>query len=67
MIERRAIDIIQPDLLTAGGMLETKKISDYAERHGMPTVLRRAGAPSALPDTDGRLCGWECQSDLAPQ
>ena len=28
MIERRAVDIIQPDLLTAGGMLETKKIAD---------------------------------------
>ena len=48
MIERRAIDIIQPDLLTAGGMLETKKISDYAERHGMPTVLHFAGSPIGL-------------------
>ena len=27
----RAIDIIQPDLLTAGGMLETKRIADFAE------------------------------------
>ena len=48
MIERRAIDIIQPDLLTAGGMRETKKISDYAERHHMPTVLHFAGSPIAF-------------------
>jgi L-alanine-DL-glutamate epimerase-like enolase superfamily enzyme len=48
MIEKRAIDIIQPDLLTAGGMLETKKISDYAERYGLPTVLHFAGSPIAF-------------------
>jgi L-alanine-DL-glutamate epimerase-like enolase superfamily enzyme len=45
MIEQRAIDIIQPDLLTAGGMLETKKIADYAEAHGLPTVLHCASSP----------------------
>ena len=48
MIEERAIDIIQPDLLTAGGMLETKKIADYAERYGLPTVLHFAGSPIAF-------------------
>ncbi len=48
MIERRAIDIIQPDLLTAGGMLETKKIADYADSFGLPTVLHFAGSPIAL-------------------
>jgi len=48
MIEKRAIDIIQPDLLTAGGMLETKKITDYAERYGLPTVLHFAGSPIAF-------------------
>ena len=48
MIEKRAIDIIQPDLLTAGGMLETKKIADYAERYGLTTVLHFAGSPIAF-------------------
>lgn len=48
MIEARAVDIIQPDLLTAGGMLETKKIADYAERFGLPTVLHFAGSPIAF-------------------
>jgi L-alanine-DL-glutamate epimerase-like enolase superfamily enzyme len=47
MIEKRAIDIIHPDLLTAGGMMETKEIADYAERYGLPTVLHFAGSPIA--------------------
>ena len=48
LIERRAVDIIQPDLLTSGGMLETKEIADYAERYDMPTVLHFAGSPIAF-------------------
>jgi len=48
MIEKRAIDIIHPDLLTAGGMLEAKKIADYAERYGLPTALHFAGSPIAF-------------------
>lgn len=48
MIEKRAVDIIQPDLLTAGGIAETKRIADYAERHGLPTVLHFAGSPIAF-------------------
>jgi L-alanine-DL-glutamate epimerase-like enolase superfamily enzyme len=47
MIEARAIDIIQPDLLSSGGMLETKKIADHAERYDMPTALHFAGSPIA--------------------
>jgi L-alanine-DL-glutamate epimerase-like enolase superfamily enzyme len=48
LIEKRAVDIIHPDLLTSGGMLETKKISDYAERFGIPTALHFAGSPIAF-------------------
>ncbi len=48
MIDQRAIDIIQPDLLTAGGIRETKRIADYAEAHGLPTVLHFAGSPIAF-------------------
>jgi len=47
-IEKRAVDIIHPDLLTSGGMLETKKIADYAERYGIPTALHFAGSPIAF-------------------
>ena len=48
MIEKRAIDIIHPDLLTSGGMAETKKIADYAERYGLSTALHFAGSPIAF-------------------
>jgi L-alanine-DL-glutamate epimerase-like enolase superfamily enzyme len=48
LIEKHAVDIIHPDLLTSGGMLETKKIADYAERFGIPTALHFAGSPIAF-------------------
>jgi L-alanine-DL-glutamate epimerase-like enolase superfamily enzyme len=48
LIEKRAVDIIHPDLLTSGGMLETKKIADYGERYGLPTALHFAGSPIAF-------------------
>lgn len=48
LIELRAVDIIHPDLLTSGGMRETKLIADYAERHGLPTALHFAGSPIAF-------------------
>ncbi len=48
LIEMRAVDIIHPDLLTSGGMLETKRIADYAERFGLPTALHFAGSPIAF-------------------
>jgi L-alanine-DL-glutamate epimerase-like enolase superfamily enzyme len=48
MIEMRAVDIIHPDLLTSGGMRETKLIADYAERFGLPTALHFAGSPIAF-------------------
>jgi L-alanine-DL-glutamate epimerase-like enolase superfamily enzyme len=47
-IEKRAVDIIHPDLLTSGGMAETKRIADYAERYGIPTALHFAGSPIAF-------------------
>ena len=45
LIEQRAVDILHPDLLTSGGMLETKRIADYGERYGLPTALHCAGSP----------------------
>jgi L-alanine-DL-glutamate epimerase-like enolase superfamily enzyme len=47
-IEQEAVDIIHPDLLTSGGMAETKRITDYAERYGIPTALHFAGSPIAF-------------------
>lgn len=44
-IGQNAIDIIHPDLLTAGGMIETKKIADYAYLFGIKTMLHNASSP----------------------
>ncbi|MBA3946300.1 MAG: mandelate racemase/muconate lactonizing enzyme family protein [Herpetosiphonaceae bacterium] len=48
LIEKRAVDVLHPDLLTSGGMLETKRIADYGERHGLTTALHCAGSPIAF-------------------
>ncbi len=37
--------MLHPDLLTSGGMLETKNIADYGERFGLPTALHCASSP----------------------
>jgi L-alanine-DL-glutamate epimerase-like enolase superfamily enzyme len=45
LIDNRAVDIIQPDPETSGALRETKRIADYADMHGIPTVLHFAGSP----------------------
>jgi L-alanine-DL-glutamate epimerase-like enolase superfamily enzyme len=45
LLDARAVDIIQPDLATAGGLLETKKIGDYAEECGVAMAMHMAGSP----------------------
>jgi L-alanine-DL-glutamate epimerase-like enolase superfamily enzyme len=45
LIENRAVDMIQPDLASSGGILETKKIGDYAEERGVPMAMHFAGTP----------------------
>jgi L-alanine-DL-glutamate epimerase-like enolase superfamily enzyme len=44
-IDNRAIDIVHPDLLTAGGIRETKRIADYADSNGIPTALHYVASP----------------------
>lgn len=44
-IDNRAIDIVHPDPLTAGGVRETKRIADYAVMHGIRTAIHFAGSP----------------------
>lgn len=48
LIETRAVDILHPDLLTSGGMAETKRIGDYGDRYGIPSALHFAGSPIAF-------------------
>jgi L-alanine-DL-glutamate epimerase-like enolase superfamily enzyme len=45
LIQARAVAMIHPDLATAGGILETKKIGDYAQEHGVPMAMHFAGSP----------------------
>ena len=45
LIDAQAIDIVHPDLGTSGGLLETKKIGDYAEEHGVAMAMHMAGSP----------------------
>jgi L-alanine-DL-glutamate epimerase-like enolase superfamily enzyme len=45
LCREHAVDIIHPDLLTTGGMLETKKIGDMAQDYGVPMAMHCAHTP----------------------
>jgi L-alanine-DL-glutamate epimerase-like enolase superfamily enzyme len=45
LIDTRAVDIVHPDLASSGGLLETKRIGDYAEEHGIAMAMHQAGTP----------------------
>ncbi|MGZ3757237.1 MAG: mandelate racemase/muconate lactonizing enzyme family protein [Mucilaginibacter sp.] len=48
LVDAHAVDIIHPDLSTSGGLLETKKIGDYAEEKGVAMAMHFAGTPVAF-------------------
>jgi L-alanine-DL-glutamate epimerase-like enolase superfamily enzyme len=45
LFEKRAIAVCHPDLATSGGLLETKKIGDYAQDNGIAMAMHFAGSP----------------------
>jgi L-alanine-DL-glutamate epimerase-like enolase superfamily enzyme len=45
LIDARAVDIVHPDLATSGGLLETKRLGDYAEEHNVAMAMHQAGTP----------------------
>jgi L-alanine-DL-glutamate epimerase-like enolase superfamily enzyme len=45
LCDTHAVDIVQPDMGSSGGILETKKIGDYAEEKETAMVLHFAGTP----------------------
>lgn len=47
LIEKRAVAVIHPDLATSGGILETKRIGDYAQEYGVAMAMHMAGSPVA--------------------
>ena len=40
-----AVDMVHPDLATSGGLLETKKIGDMCQEHGVAMAMHFAGSP----------------------
>ena len=47
LIEREAVRIVHPDPATSGGILETKRIGELAEEHGIAMALHMAATPIA--------------------
>ncbi|MCB0073645.1 MAG: mandelate racemase/muconate lactonizing enzyme family protein, partial [Caldilineaceae bacterium] len=45
LLEQRAVAVIHPDLATSGGILETKKIGDLAQEHGVAMAMHMAASP----------------------
>ncbi|WP_181788454.1 mandelate racemase/muconate lactonizing enzyme family protein [Streptomyces phytophilus] len=45
LVDEGAVDLVQPDPATAGGILETKRIGDYAREQGLAMPLHYAGSP----------------------
>jgi len=47
LLEAGGVSVIHPDLLTSGGILETKKIGDLAEDYGVGMAIHMAESPVA--------------------
>jgi L-alanine-DL-glutamate epimerase-like enolase superfamily enzyme len=45
LIDEHAVDIVHPDPNTAGGILETKRIGDYAAKNGIGFMHHHAAGP----------------------
>jgi L-alanine-DL-glutamate epimerase-like enolase superfamily enzyme len=45
LLEAHAVSVIHPDLATSGGILETKRIGDYAQENGIAMAMHMAGSP----------------------
>jgi gluconate/galactonate dehydratase len=47
LLESGGVSVIHPDLLTSGGILETKKLGDIAQDHGVAMAIHMAESPIA--------------------
>ncbi len=45
LLVARAVDIIHPDIASSGGILETKRLGDTAQDHGVAMAMHMAGSP----------------------
>ena len=46
LIEKKAVDILQPDIYRAGGLSELRKIAAMASAHDLPVIPHGVGAPT---------------------
>lgn len=46
LIEKKAVDILQPDIYRAGGLSELKKIAAMASAYNLPVIPHGLGAPT---------------------
>ena len=71
-IDRRACDIIHPDVLFTGGLYETRKIADYADLNYIPMALHNNGgavatiAAAHVASATPNFIGLECHFQGAP-
>jgi L-alanine-DL-glutamate epimerase-like enolase superfamily enzyme len=47
LIDNRAIDLIHPDVTVCGGLLELRRIAEYADLNGIPVALHSCNGPVA--------------------
>ena len=47
LLSSGALDLVHPDLLTSGGILETKKLGDLAEKYGASMAIHMCESPVA--------------------
>ncbi|MBM3262164.1 MAG: mandelate racemase/muconate lactonizing enzyme family protein [candidate division Zixibacteria bacterium] len=47
LFEKKALSVCHPDLATSGGILETKRIGDLAQEHGIAMAMHMAAMPVA--------------------
>jgi len=45
LLEARGVNVIHPDMASSGGILETKRIGDLAQEHGISMAMHMAGTP----------------------
>lgn len=48
LIQRRAVDVVQPDVIWAGGISEARKIAEMASAWGLPYIPHSFGSPLTL-------------------
>ena len=63
LLEARGVSVIHPDILTTGGILETKKISDLAGEHGVAMAIHMAESPIGC--LAAAHCASACENFLA--